>query len=507
MKNDVSSRKDIRVVLNQNIGNIITPGDFTKRTLAGNYLSQLVERKVVERIGRGKYKVLKEIKTMKRKPPVERTRDKVFKANTTKQIKKILNNNVGTIITTQDFSRPSFASNYLYQLIERDIVENIGFGKYKILKKVHNKRRRSKNKPSTCGRTKDLSKIPSILNSSTEGLIMRQIEYKYIELTPPEDQVNRNYLYRLLRFGILQGVVKHNGVNETLRRSNRGPSPKRIVLVNKDITEEEWDSFIAKYIAWYSFKKEESKLKKKEPKIKSIERKSKDIINSFTEERDNPNKSFLESHILDIVKSYIQTPINCMAVTGPDYNRHVDKLFTTIAKKLTIVEYNHGIFKEIVNKASVCPRYLYDNSIDLIKADAANVILPDCLYVDLDLMESLQGIQDIVSHHISYQHYFSRHDINKFITFTASTRNDGGPEKRFEILQNIFLNTGLNIELDGFEGKDLFGDTIPMTKSKETLMYCLKHKPIISSPGRMVDCHIFTYQDTTPMITVLIIYQ
>jgi len=434
----------------------------------------------------------------------------MYVINTMQDIRDALNKNVGSFITTKDFSKPVKVSNYLRTILENGYVERVSLGKYKVLKKITLKKKGfPKGTPCANAKWKDLNKLPAILNSSNQGLVLLEIEQAYKKITPVTKQVNRNYLYRFFRFAIKQGVVKHNGVNKLMRISDRGPSPKRLVLINKDITEEEWNQLAENYISWYSGKKQTKSRRKKKQVSGSVGMKSIKIVNSFTQTRKNPNKEFVESHFLTTVKQYIYHghKIDCLSVTGPDYDRHIEKLFATIANKVCIVERKKGVFKEIFNKASICPNYIAGN-VDLIKADLMDVIVPGCQYVDLDLMCSLQGQTRIISRYISTQLHYFLPDTIKFLTFTASIRNDGGPAKRFKVLQDIFLNSGLNALLHGFQGDGEFGDKIPMGNHKHSqLKFCYKHVPIMANPGRIIDTQVFTYQDTTPMLSILFVYK
>ena len=113
----------------------------------------------------------------------------------------------------------------------------------------------------------------------------------------------------------------------------------------------------------------------------------------------------------------------------------------------------------------------------------------------------------IITRYILTQLYFLPESI-KFLTFTVSTRNDGGPLERFKILQTVFQDTGLNAKLEGFRGNELFGNKFPMGSQEHTnLKFCYKHIPVFSNYGRIIDIQFFTYQDTSPMLSILFVYK
>ena len=232
MDHNVTTRKEIRNVLNQNIGNIVSIQDFSHPYLLGGYIPVLMERGILERVGRGQYKILKKVSTPKRKQPVESTRTTKFESSTI-DIREALNRNVGNIIVTQDFTKPARAANYLRTLKENGFLERTGFGKYKVLKKITLKKKGAVKGRRTNQRVKDLSAIPAVLNSSTDGLVMPQIFEAYKRITPPGQEVNTLYLYRLFEFMSKKGVIGENGGNPKFRRSNKGPCPKRFILLDK----------------------------------------------------------------------------------------------------------------------------------------------------------------------------------------------------------------------------------------------------------------------------------
>ena len=428
--------------------------------------------------------------------------------NTRQEVRDFLNERVGKTVALQDFSKPAMVGNYFYSLHENGNVERIGRGKYKILKKIELQKKGPKKGykyEHMRTRQKDLSKLPAILNSSKQGLVLLEIEQAYQKVTPVQKQVNRGYLYRFFGYAIKKGIVKHNGINNLMRASGKGRFPKRLVLANKDITEEEWDLFVQDHIKWYTGKKSTKSKRKKKSVSSNVGMKSIKIINRFT--KLGLNKDFVENHFLTTVKQYIHgQKISCLSVTGPDYNRHIENLFSTVADKVYVVEREKGVFQKIYSEALICPNYINGN-VNLIKADLADIIIPDCQYIDLDLMGSIKGEVNIITRCILTQLYFLPDSI-KFLTFTVSTRNDGGPSERFKVLQTIFQDSGLNSELEGFHGGKLFGNKIPMGSQEHTqLKFCYKRIPIISNYGCVIDVQVFTYQDTTPMLSILFVYK
>jgi hypothetical protein len=304
------------------------------------------------------------------------------------------------------------------------------------------------------------------------------------------------------------GIIKFNGVNNKLRNSDKGPAPKRIILTNKNITEEEWDLFVKDYIRWYSGKKEASKPKKQYIPKGSVGKSGSKIINSFTQTRKNPNKCLVESHIYETVLKYANgQKLNCLVISGPDYQRHIKKLFSTIAEKVYIIEKDKTVFRKIFNKANICPYYI-DNKVDIICTDLNDIILPDCQYLDLDLMGSIKSCQEVITKHINNQLHFLSPDKMKFLTFTVSMRNDGGEKERFKTLQSIFSDSDLKSNLFKFKGDDIFGDKIKLgERDPQFKDYCFKLIPIFKELGRIVDTQVLTYQDTTAMMSVLITYK
>lgn len=422
--------------------------------------------------------------------------------NTRQSIRNFLNKNIGLIISTQDFSKPVLASNYLSLLYERGNVERVDRGKYEVLKKIKLKKKGpSKGHRQGNSKVKDLSKLPDILNSSEQGLVLIQIEEAYKKITPPDKQVNRAYLYRFMKFAKDKGVVLNNGSNKVMRISDRGPLPKRIILKNRDISKAEWDNLVEEYIKFYSWKK----ANKSSRKVKNVNvgKLPEAIVENFKETRDNPRKQFVEEFFLGIIKNYSNEKMNCLVVTGPDYNRHIRKLFSTIAKKVFVVEREPDVFNKISNKANICPNHI-NNNVPLINCDLDEIIIPNCIYMDLDLMGSLVNTRRTISSQIRKQLNFTLKDKVKFVSFTSCIRHDGGFDKRFDCLRSVLISS-FGSDLTSMQGN---WDYINMGNFEPLkLKFCRKHIPIFSTYGSIIDIQVITYQDTSPMMSVLVVYK
>lgn len=426
---------------------------------------------------------------------------------TRQNIRDSINKMVGLTINVTDFYNKPVAANYLGSLCYSEHLERISRGEYKVLKKVILKKPGPRKGKRYNRNFKDLSVIPSILNSSKEGLTVSQIHRLYQRITNPEKQVNMLYLYRILGFGITNGVILENGFNEKERRSVRGPTPKRLILSNKNITIEEWESFISEFRLFYQYKKE-NKVRKKSSRKTIMEKfkNSQSIITNFDEDRDNLNKQFIEEYFIEKVQNHLDgNSINCFAITGPDYNRHVTKLFSTIANKVMICELKPDVFDIIYRKAQICPYYI-DNKVSVLNCDVDDVSPINYHYIDVDLMRSLDNISKSVLRQIRQQDYSCDKNSFKFITFTASIRHDGGVDNRLTILKNL-LYKGFELKLDSFQNGEGFGTGIEVFNPSRKKNSCLLHISNIKEFGRVKDLYVFTYQDGSPMMSVLVIYK
>jgi len=499
MDHNVTTRKEIRNVLNQNIGNIVSTQDFSRPYLLGGYIPVLMERGILERVGRGQYKILKKVSTPKRKQPVESTRTTKFESSTI-DIREALNQNVGNIIVTQDFTKPARAANYLRTLKENGFLERTGFGKYKVLKKITLKKKGPVKGRRTNQRVKDLSAIPAVLNSSTDGLVMPQIFEAYKRITPPGQEVNTLYLYRLFEFMGKKGVIGENGVNPKFRRSNKGACPKRFILLDKNITPKEWEVLVDQYRMWYQFKKE-NKVKKrfKRKTIMSKVNSCDSINNNFGEDRNNPNKKYVEDFFIQKVKTRLGDElVRCLVVTGPDYNHHMTSLFTTFAKKVLVCEIAPDVFDTIYRKAQICP-YHIDNRVSLLKCDINDVAAVNCRYADVDLMRTLKNNYIIIYNQITRQDLLCAKSKEKFFTFTCTRRNQDS-EVTLSYLKQL-VGKCFGMKLTGLSG----GTEVRGTHKQ--LRSCKRHFPSIENYGRVKEMHVFTYQDDVPMMNVLFTYK
>ena len=487
-------RKEIVGYLNDNIGEIIDPSMFSKPGRARDFFALLNHRGTLERIGAAKYKVKKEI--------VANLCLKNIPSDTRDQMRSWFNKNIGVTMTTQDFTKPGLAANYFATLFERGDVERISWGKYKILKKIVKRKTNQKGKTKNKN-VKDLSSIPAILNSDKEGLVMHQIQLAYNNLTPIAHQVNANYLYRLFAYGLKNGVLKHNGQNINVRKEIKGPIPKRVILTNPDISLDEWSKVVRAYRTHYQYKQTQTLNKKStRPKVMNKTHSCRDIIDNFNEDRDNPNKQFIEDYFINVVKKQLKGElINCFIISGPDYYRHTTKLFDTIANHVMICELKPDIFDVIYKKAQICPSYI-NNKVSLANCNVDDISPTNCQYLDLDLMGTINNISNSISSQVDKQNNTKL----KHLTFTSSIRNDGGKIKRVNVLKELlYKNFGLKIKEFQGDSKGL-GKGIGLFNKTEKLNYCLKHIPTIKEYGRVKDIHIFSYQDKTPMLSVLVSY-
>lgn len=420
-------------------------------------------------------------------------------------IRSVINRNVGQTIDITKFEKKQLASSYMILLLKKGYVKRVERGCYQVIKQVRMKKRGvKKGRKSVNKQIKDVSAIPAILNSSQEGMLISKIQLTYQRITPPERQVNKNYLYRLLKFASDKGAV--TSVGTFLKPKQRGLPPKLYSLTNPNITEEEWEKIASDYRLFYRYEKNKKNgRRKKVPKAFDHSKDSNKIISSFDEDRDNTNKRAVEECFIDIVSKYLKgKTTKCFAITGPDYNRHIIKLFDKIAEKTSVCEIDPHIFNIIYRKAQICPYYM-DKKVSLLNCDINDVEICGYNYMDLDLMGWLQNISESILKQVKRQNESCKKRSLKFITFTASIRSDDSLNRLSKLKKLLYK--GFQLVLDSFEGGPGFGKGTQMFNESSKLNFCHQHIPIISDFGKAKDLYVFTYQDTQPMMSVLVVYK
>jgi hypothetical protein len=503
----INSGQLLRQELNNRVGETICAKEFRDSPTysgIGSYLSKLHKTGYVKRIKHGEYKILKEVKTDALKKIEKRNireTTNLINNESRKLMREELNKRINKFVNVRDFTNAHQAADYLRILLPSGCVERVDVGIYKILKKIKTKRRGAKKGIKSCKNRKDLSIIPTILRSSDNGIGMVQLQEQYCKLTPIDKQVNQNYLYRIFTFGIKEGVIKNFGKDINLKIHVKGSIPKRYGLINNDITTEEWDTFLDKFRLHYQY--QQAHKLDKVSKFKTVHEKVDDsgsIIKEFDEERDNPNKQFVESYFLNIIKNHLDKDlINCLTITGPDYNRHVGKLFSHIANHITICEKSRYVFNVIYKKASICPFYL-NNQVSLINDDIANINKDNCYYIDLDLMATIKNIKSCILKQINNQKQTCNKNKLKFLSFTSSMRKDGGEKNRIKILKELLFD-GFELEIESL------GDLVKVGDSSKKYGFCGQYLPKIKRNRKVKDLVILEYKDYSPMLSVLIVYR
>jgi len=365
---------------------------------------------------------------------------------------------------------------------------------------------------------KDLSSIPNILKPATEGLTVNQIFNRYQQTTVPANQVQKPYLRQVINYAIKNDIIIQNGyeINPTGRDS------KRMCLKNVDIPDGDWNALIELFRESILKTQKENRQIRQAKKAKAKVRKlkgrsasrpavgklSETINDHFDEARENPNKQYVESFFIGTVAHYLNNEkVSCLTLTGPDYNRHITKLFNSFAEEVFIVENMNGVFEEIMSKAKTCPYYM-KNQVKLLNCNLEDVFVKGCKYIDLDFMVGMKKVLTIIKNYVEMQTYTIGTDSIKFITFTTSNRNDGGDIERLVVLKQL-MKECFNATISGFHGGEGLGDQIPLQGTHaDTLKYCHKRIPIIIERGTIVDMQVITYSDSNhPMLSILVLYK
>jgi len=360
---------------------------------------------------------------------------------------------------------------------------------------------------------KDLSTLSTVLKSSINGLTAAQIYNEYQKITKPDQQVSKQYLQKTIRYGVAEGIIKINGY---VPHTGPGKAPRRLTLSDINMTNDDWDTFIQLYRAEIVEETKAKLNKKKKAKLSTtkpckasappVSTSSEKICDHFNETRENPNKQFVESFFINRVAQYLgDEKVRCLALTGPDYFRHVNKLFNTFTDELFIVENDNGVFNQILERAKDCPHYAA-NRVKLLNCNLEDVVIRSCRYIDLDFMCGLKSTYQTINSYVRTQTFTAGKDITKFITFTSSNRNDGGEDERLRVLKQL-LYEAFAIKIERFNGGAGLGGKFPLTKAHK-LHYCHQRNPIIIDYGTVIDIQIITYSDSNhPMLSVLVVYQ
>lgn len=409
----------------------------------------------------------------------------------------------GSIITCKIFNNAnkSAINSYLGILHQSGHVKRVSWGGYEIVKKIILKRRgRKKGQFTATTLLKDVTSIPNILRSSESGLVVWEIYHAYQRITPPDKQVNMHYLYRLLKYGQVRGIIAYNGRNENLRKRRKGPAPKRVVLIKKDISDEEWGNFVNDYILYYQYKKEHKKEKRHKPQtVVQKFNKCDSIIQNFGDDRNNPNKQYVEEFYIKKAKEYLGNKlVRCLVITGPCYDHHMKTLFSTIADKIFVCEIAPDVFDNIYRKSKICP-YRLKQKVFLLSCDVNDIAVVDCRYADIDLMRTLRNNYSIISEQIKRQDMFCDKNKEKFITFTFTRRHDGYENSIADLKKLCRNRFGAEIES--------ITDGVHVRNQTKKLSSCKRHFVNMRKNGRIREMYVFTYQDDVPMMNILIVYK
>lgn len=422
---------------------------------------------------------------------------------TRSEIRKTLNKiQPGSIITCKIFNstNKSYINNYLGILSQTGYLKRVFRGNYEIVKKIKLKRRGPKKGSPPPTTLKDLSTIPNILRSSESGLVAWEIYHAYQRITPPDKQVNIHYLYRLLKYAQIKEIIAYNGRNENLRKHRKGPAPKRVVLIKKDISDEEWDNFVNDYRLYYQYLKDHKVGRKYKPKtVVQKFNQCDSIVQNFGDDRHNPNKQYVEKFYIKKTKEYLGVKrVRCLVITGPCYDHHMKTLFSTIADKIFVCEIAPDVFDNIYRKSKICP-YRLKQKVSLLNCDVNDIAVVDCRYADIDLMRTLRNNYSIISEQIKRQDMFCDKNKEKFITFTFTRRYDGYENSIVDLKKLCWNRFGAEVES--------ITDGVHVRKQTKKLSSCKRHFVNMRENGRIQEIYVFTYQDDVPMMNILVIYK
>jgi len=347
---------------------------------------------------------------------------------------------------------------------------------------------------------KDLSSLYKVFKLAPSRMNHKEVYEHYSRVCDPNNAASEVYLKKVVMFGVKDGFFTGQKIKPVGKRGGG----KQYVDPKPAVTEAEFTDFLRRY------RKFNLKYKGKKKKIvystPAISGNGSAILSSFSPDRKNPNKQYVEMAFLSTIKNFLNGDrVKCLSISGPYYKRHIDTLFSTVANKVCIVEIDNDIFNHVFQEAKTCPHY-QAGRVSIMKCDISEVVLLDCQFIDLDLMRSLNNIGEKIISQVIGQTTFNKEGALKHISFTASIRGDGGEEKRFNLLKNI-LSAAFDADLKGFHGESVFGDRYHMTHSTGKWHHCSRHIPMFNDQGSIVDMQFFTYKDGAPMMSVLITYK
>ena len=221
---------------------------------------------------------------------------------------------------------------------------------------------------------------------------------------------------------------------------------------------------------------------------------------------DRPVKQKLEDLLYSYV-GYTKGMVgNVMQVTGPAIKRHLTnarKIASTSACKIYWVEIEHSVYNTMQSRLRSLGRHAKKN-VYIGQGDVTNYEhifgrrLP-CRFEDIDFCQSIQSTKYIVAHRMQIQsvdHTIGYKKKYKCMLVTASIRPLGTP--------HYFKCINIALEIIGAEID--VGAT--MRNGAEKMAFGgQKWRVSMQKKGRLSDFMAFSYNDTSNMISCMILYK
>lgn len=336
---------------------------------------------------------------------------------------------------------------------------------------------------------KDLNYIYSQLNRMDNDFTFDYFKSQYNDNTPEEHVVSKAYLKQIFR----ECLTKNNFITKTGFTGKNGRA--KIYKFNKQyINMNLWRDAVETFREGV---RNQTNHTNKKLRAKKAKKSKCNIVESFSPtKRVNPNKQMIESYFIDIVKSHLRDKkISCFSITGPDYKRHVNKLFDSFAINLHILDNSYEVTSKLLEISKNCP-HMKDGNVTITMGDAEKIIF-GCQYIDLDLLSGISYVAPIVK---SYANAQKRNPERKYLTFTFSQRNDGGEENRFKLLKNLIKET-FNCDIEGYDSCQS-----PHASTSQSI-FCREVKFKIMNYGDVYSLNGFSYSDKHgPMMSILVVY-